>query len=115
MAFTDQDHVISCNGVVIWEAVTKPDQKDDGGQSWNLRIAVDPNAPEIAELNQLVQTALKNSTKPGVSLAAPGNNPISAIDPVKFPELPGKVCFSAGTTQQAPPVFDLNGAQLQPM
>lgn len=115
MAWTDDSHVLSCNGVIIWEAVTKPDTNDDGSLSWNLRIAVDPNAPEIAELQQLVQLGLKNSTKKGVTLANPGNNPISPIDLAKFPELPGRVCFSAGTRQGQPPVYDVNGAELQPM
>lgn len=115
MAWTDDSHVLSCNGVIIWEAVTKPDTNDDGSLSWNLRIAVDPNAPEVAELQQLVQLGLKNSTKKGVTLANPGNNPISPIDQSKFPELPGRVCFSAGTRQGQPPVYDANGAELQPM
>lgn len=115
MAWTDDSHVLSCNGVIIWEAVTKPDTNDDGSLSWNLRIAVDPNAPEVAELQQLVQLGLKNSSKKNVNPANPGNNPISPIDQSKFPELPGRVCFSAGTRQGQPPVYDINGAELQPM
>lgn len=115
MAWHDESHVITGNGVIIWEAVTKPDPKDDGGQSWNLRIAVPANAPELAELEALRQKALRDSNKKGVTVANPGNNPISDIDPVKFPELPGHKCFSAGTIQGAPPVYDANGAELQPM
>ena len=116
MAWTDDSHVLSCNGTVIWEAVTKPDVNEDQSQSWNLRIAVDPNAPEVAELNQLVELGLKNSSKKGVNLQTRGNHPISPIDAAKFPELPSHfVCFSAGTRQGQPPVYDLNGAELQPM
>lgn len=115
MAIVDDSHVLTMNGVIIWEAVTKPDANEDGSQSWNLRIAVDPNAPEIGELQQLVQKALRESPKKEVSLQAPGNNPISAIDVGKFPELPGRVCFSAGTRQGQPPVYDVNGALLNPM
>lgn len=117
MAWHDDSHVISCNGIVIWEAITKPDVKENGGgQSWNLRVAVDPAAPEMAELKELVQRALKASTKPNVNVRTPHNDPISAIDQAKFPELPAHyVCFSAGTTQGAPEVCDANGAPLQPM
>jgi U5 snRNP spliceosome subunit len=116
MAWHDDSHVITCDGVVIWEAITKPDVNEaSGNQSWNLRIAVLPNAPEVAELQQLVQKALRDSSKKGVSVANPGNNPISPIDAEKFPELPGRVCFSAGTIQGAPPVMDANGAELAPM
>lgn len=115
MAIVDDSHVLTMNGVIIWEAVTKPDDNDDGSKSWNLRIAVDPNAPEIAELQGLVQKALRESNKKEVSVSTPGNNPISPIDVGKFPELPGRVCFSAGTRQGQPPVYDANGALLNPM
>jgi len=116
MATPDIDHVLTMNGTIVWEAVTKPDVNDkDGSLTWNLRIAVNPNAPEIAELNALVQKTLRESTKPGVSLQFPGNNPISPIDLQKFPELPGTVCFSAGTRAGQPPVYDINGALLNPM
>lgn len=115
MAFTDNDHVLTCSGTIIWEAVTKPDVNEkSGNQSWNLRVAVDPNAPEVAELRQLIDKALRESPKPGVTVQRPGNNPIGQIDPTKFPELPGTyLVFSAGTIQGAPPVFDINGKQLE--
>lgn len=116
MAWHDDSHVITCDGVVIWEAITKPDiQESSGNQSWNLRIAVDPNAPEVSELQQLVQKALRDTNKKNVTVANPGNNPISPIDAEKFPELPGRVCFSAGTIQGAPPVMDANGSELAPL
>lgn len=117
MAWHDDSHVITCNGTVIWEAITKPDLiESSGNQSWNLRVAVDPASPEVAELQELVTRALKNSSKPNVNLTNKGNNPISNIDAAKFPELPSHwVCFSAGTIQGAPPVMDANGAELAPM
>ncbi|MNJ10749.1 hypothetical protein D3C77_49130 [compost metagenome] len=116
MAWHDDSHVITCNGIVIWEAITKPDVNEStGNQSWNLRIAVPANAPELAELEQLRQKALRDSNKKGVSVSNPGNNPISDIDAEKFPELPGHKVFSAGTIQGAPPVMDVNGAELTPL
>lgn len=117
MAWTDDSHVITCDGIVIWEALTNPDISDkDGSKSWNLRIAVDPAAPEVAELKQLHQKALRESKKPGVTVQRPGNDPISVIDAAKFPELPPHwVCFSAGTKQGAPVVMSIDGAEMQPM
>lgn len=117
MAWTDDSHVITCDGIVIWEALTNPDISDkDGSKTWNLRVAVDPAAPEVAELKQLHEKALRESKKPGVTLQRPGNNPISVIDAAKFPEIPSHwVCFSAGTKQGAPVVMSIDGAEMQPM
>lgn len=116
MAFTDSNHVITGNGVIIWEAVTKPDIKENSGkQNWNLRVAMPTAAVEVGELQQLVQQTLQASKDPQVSVSNPGNNPISPVDLSKFPELPETVCFTASTTQAAPPVFDANGKQLEPM
>lgn len=120
MAFYDQDHVITATGVVIWDGITSPDAIVRDGQNTgkfnhNLRIAVPAGAPENAELQKLVEQTLAGSTVQGVSLANPGNNPISNIDTSKFPELPGHVCFTAGTQLGAPPVVDANGKELQAM
>jgi hypothetical protein len=120
MAFYDQDHVITATGVVIWDGITSPDAIVRDGQNTgkfnhNLRIAVPAGAPENAELQKLVEQTLAGSTVQGVSLANPGNNPISNIDTSKFPELPGHVCFTAGTQLGAPPVVDVNGKELQAM
>jgi hypothetical protein len=120
MAFYDQDHVITATGVVIWDGITSPDAIVRDGQNTgkfnhNLRIAVPAGAPENAELQKLVEQTLAGSTVQGVSLTNPGNNPISNVDTSKFPELPGHVCFTAGTQLGAPPVVDVNGKELQAM
>jgi hypothetical protein len=117
MAFFDEQHVITCEGVVIWDGLTKPDEIESkpGSFSHNLRIAVKPGQPELAELEQLVQAALNASTEFKGKMPHGGNHPISPVDPAKFPELPGYVAFSAGTRLGAPEVVDANGATLQPM
>lgn len=117
MAFHDDKHVISMEGVVIWDGLTKPDpiESDPGNFSHNLRIAFKAGCPEQAELEQLVQAALAASQEFKGVMPHGGNHPISAIDPSKFPELPGYLAFSAGTRLGAPAVFDMNGAELQPM
>jgi hypothetical protein len=118
MAIVDDKHVISCDGVVIWEAITNPDpvESQPGKVSYNLRIAVLPNAPELAELNQLVRGALNESDFKGV-MPHGGNHPISPIDESKFAAhgLSGRVCFGAGTRLGAPKVYDINGQELQAM
>lgn len=118
MAFHDQDHVITAVGVVIWDGLTSPDAIVRDGQNTgkfnhNLRIAVPAGAPENAELQKLVEQALVNSTVQGVNPSSPGNNPISNIDLSKFPELPGHVCFTAGTQLGCPTVVDASGKELQ--
>lgn len=123
MSFHDEDHVITMEGVVIWEAITKPDVPDNDptAKNYNLRIAVMPNAPEIAELEQLVTKALHAQIKGGQGgcfngvMPHGGNHPISPIDAAKFPELPGRVCFTAGTRLGVPTIVNANGAELQPM
>lgn len=118
MAFHDQDHVITAVGVVIWDGLTSPDAivregQNTGKFNHNLRIAVVSGAPENAELQKLVEQALANSTVQGVNPQSPGNNPVSPIDISKFPELPGHVCFTAGTQLGCPTVVDANGKELQ--
>lgn len=115
MAWLDEDHVITMEGIVIWDAMTKPDVNDDGSKQHGLRIAVDPNHPEMADLRALIQKGLRESKKPSVNPNNPGNDPISPIDPSKFPELPGMVAFSAGTRLGAPTVYSADGAELSPM
>lgn len=107
--------VLTCNAIVIWDGLTKPDVKDDGTKTWNLRVAIPANSPELVELEALRQIGLKNSKKPNVTVANPGNNPVGDIEAAKFPELPGYKCFSASTTLGAPEVFNLDGAVLNPM
>lgn len=117
MAFHDDKHVITCDAIIIWDAITKPDpiESAPGQFSHNVRVAIRPDAPELAELNQLVQQALNNSPEFKGVMPHGGNHPISPVDPVKFPELPGYLAFSAGTRLGAPPVFNAQGAKLEAM
>ncbi|MNZ24092.1 hypothetical protein D3C78_412280 [compost metagenome] len=117
MAFHDDKHVITCDAVVIWDGLTKPDpiESEPGKFSFNLRVAVLPGQPEIAELEKLVQQALAEHKDFKGVMPHGGNHPISPVDPAKFPELPGHLAFSASTRLGAPPVFNMQGAQLEPM
>lgn len=115
MWVNEDKSVLTCNAIVIWDGLTKPDVKEDGTKTWNLRVAVPAGSAELVELEALRQIGLKNSKKPDVTVANPGNNPISDIEASKFPELPGYKCFSASTTLGAPEVFNLDGAVLNPM
>lgn len=117
MAFHDDKHVITCNAIIIWDGLTKPDpvEGEPGKFSYNLRVAVQPGQPELAELEQLVQQALRDHKDFKGTMPHGGNHPISPIDPAKFPELPGHLAFSAATRLSAPPVFNMQGAQLEPM
>lgn len=107
--------VLTGNVILIWDGLTKPDVKDDGSKTWNVRVAIPNNAPELQELEALRQQALRNSKKPNVTVSNPGNNPLTDIDLQKFPELPGHKCFSASTTRGPCDVFSIDGATLSPM
>ena len=41
MATPDIDHVLTMNGTIVWEAVTKPDVNDKDGSLTTVRV--DPN------------------------------------------------------------------------
>lgn len=116
--FIDDKHVVTCEGVIVWEGITTPDpiESKPGAVSHNLRIAVLPGAPELAELETLVQKALVESEFKGV-MPHGGSHPISPIDESKFGPLGlgGRLCFGAGTRLGAPKVFDLNGQELPAM
>ena len=47
--------------VVVWDGITRPEAQDDGGLKYTLKVAVPPNHPDIAILDQLGQTALQQS------------------------------------------------------
>ena len=118
MWVNSNESVLTGNAVIIWNGLTKPDTvKSEKGDylSWNLRVAMPSHAPEFAELEALRQKGLRESNKKEVSVASPGNNPVSDIDLAKFPELQGHKAFSASTTTGAPEVYDAHGNILSPM
>ncbi len=113
MSIFKNNHVITCAGIILWDGITKPEiDEKDGSLTHNLRIAIPTNAPELAELVQIANAALKDSAFKGV-LPPGGNWPIIDADVAKFgPTLAGHTAFTAKTRRGVPQVFDLNGAEV---
>ncbi len=115
MAFKGDKHVITCAAIVLWDGITKPETKDNGNISHNLRLAIPNHAPELAELRMLSNNALRESKWKGV-MPAGGNDPLMEADVEKFgPMLAGHTAFSCNTQRGIPPILDLNGAELSAM
>ncbi len=36
----DEKHVKVCRGFIVWDAITRPEQKPDGGNKYSLKIVV---------------------------------------------------------------------------
>jgi len=101
--------------IITWDGITNPEQKDGGGVSHNLRVAMPENAPEKAELDAIAQKALAESKWKGV-LPPGANMPFGAPDIEKLGNLvAGHTCFTASTYRGAPPVYDLAGNKLDPI
>lgn len=101
--------------IITWDGITSPEQKESGGVSHNLRVAMPDNAPEMAELQALAQKALVESKWKGV-LPAGANMPFGAPDIEKLGNLvAGHTCFTASTYRGAPPVYDVAGNKLDPI
>lgn len=114
MSFHDEKHVLTCDVIVLWDGITRPNTEGDK-PSYNLKCAIPANAAETAELEQLAQDALNDSEFKGV--LPPGANPaMMDVDATKFgPIVVNHKQFSASTTIGCPKVFDVNGNELAAM
>lgn len=97
---------------ILWDGMSKPDAKEGGAISHNLRVAIPNNAPERLEVQALADEALRVSKWKGV-LPPGGNMPMTPTDEAKFgPLVAGTQAFSASTQRGAPPVYDVAGNKL---
>ena len=111
----DEKHVI-VEGVVVWDGVTQPKNNDQGKMVHSLKVAIRPNAPELAEIEQLATAALQADSTMKGQLPTGGSWPIKLgtageIDPA----LVGYTPCNTKTYAGAPQVFDINGRQLTAM
>lgn len=113
------EHVITCPGVIVWDGITRPEDKrneksGESFQQYNLSIALPVNAPEVAELEQLLQKELASGEFKG-KFPAGGHWGIKPIDDGPLlPLLPGHVTVK-GVSYSPVQVFDANRNQLDPM
>lgn len=98
--------------VLTWDGLTNPEKNDDGSVAHNIGFAIADTAPEKAELDQLVQKALDESTFKGT--LPPGANPaMKPADVAKFGALlTGHHTANASTQRGLPPCFDEQGKQI---
>jgi hypothetical protein len=101
--------------IVLWDGMSKPEEKENGKLSHNLRVAIANNAPERLEVQALADQALANSKWKGV-LPAGGHMPLTDTDELKFgPLVANTQAFSASTQRGAPSVYDVAGNKLDPI
>lgn len=115
--YNEGKHVLTCNGIVLWDGVTKPEKQDDGSFKYSVKVAIPDMAPEKAELEQLATRTLNESDFKGV-MPAGGNWPVLPIDMSKFSadaaRLQGHISINA-KSNYIPDVYDVNGNSLDAM
>lgn len=115
----DTDHVLTCEGVIMWDGITQPETKDDGTVVHSLKIGISGASLERAELEDLAQRALAASPDFKGLLPPGGEWPVRDIDMSKFADdaatMSGRVSLNANTRLGAPQIFDINGQVLSAM
>src|SRR5690606_25450117 len=109
--------VVTSECLVIWDGLTKPepvkgrDGKPDS-QKFNIKVAVHPNHPEVAELRALIAEEVRKKYPNG-----PGRNFRHTLGPIgadEIPEIAGWLVFTATTYGALPPILDANGQDVPP-
>ena len=119
MFVNENQNVITCPGIILWDGVTNPGRDDKTGAIiHSLKIAIPESALEKTEIEQLAMTTLQNSEFKG-QFPVGGEWPIRAIDVSKLgdsaPLMNGRVAINANTRNGVPPVYDANGQELSAM
>ena len=115
----DQEHVLTCEGVIMWDGITDPETKDTGAVVHSLKIGIPGTSPERTELEALAQRTLEASPIFKGVLPPGGEWPVRDIDMAKYVEdaaiMTGRVALNANTRLGAPLVYDVNGQVLSAM
>ena len=110
----DKTHVRVDNCFVVWDGITRPEPKDDGGHRWNVKVVTRADNPDIAILEQMANTELQEGDFRGV-LPNGGMMPVGTAGATEFNGLfPGWRVVNC-STYRAPQVFDEQGAQMDAM
>lgn len=100
--------------VVVWDGIKSPEQTDQGGFKYTLKVVVNPNSPDLAILDQLGRQCLQESPFKG-NLPAGGHWIMKQAEAHEFNGMfPGWWVVN-GITYQQPQVFDEQGNILQAM
>ena len=113
--------VIIDNVVVVWDGINHPKTKDDAGNplerpKYSLGLAIHPQAPEVAEVNGLVDAAVKSDAKFKGKLPANAKVPFQTmIDGETLTEDFLQGCYKVNlNTVLTPKVYDLSGNLIDP-
>lgn len=117
MAKIDEKRVLAKGAVIVWEGITRPDTTPQGDIKHNLKVALRPGSPEIAELQALATAALVANSEMQGTLPPGGNWPLIVLEAGEKtdPTTVGFTAFNAKTGLGAPQVFDVNGQLLNAM
>ena len=100
------DETVKIENVILnWDGINKPETRDDGSKSFNVRFCAHPNAQEINELEQIAQKALQSGKFQG-NLPNGANWPLGTwADSDKLgPIVNGMMSIGAGSGRM-PPVY----------
>ena len=110
----DDKHVKIHGAFIVWDGITRPEQGHDGKPKYSLKVVVNPNNPDLADMNNLANATLQTSKFRG-QLPAGGRMPIGQARQDEFNGMyPGWVVLGCNT-QRLPDVYDENGGKLDPM
>ena len=52
--FSEGKHVLTCNGIILWDGITKPERDEKKGtMKYSIKVAIPEMAPEKVSLNSL--------------------------------------------------------------
>jgi len=114
MPIFDEKHVKVCGCTVLWDAMTKPDTNESGTKH-GFKVAVRPDNPDVALLEQLANAQLASGVFAGV-LPGNGTMPVGILGPHEFNgQFNGWKVFTSGTYRGAPPIYAEDGRKLDYM
>ena len=112
--FFDDSRVKIHGAIVVWNAITTPDQDQEGRPKYALKVVVNPNNPELAEFDQIANKTLVESEFKG-TLPHGGRMPRGVAGPDEFNGLYTGWTVLNCNTKRLPAVYDESGNVLDPM
>lgn len=107
----DDKHVLVEGATVVWDAITRPERRDDGSISHKLKVVIPAGNPAIAEIEQLAQQCLAESKWRG-NLPNGANWAIRPVQPGEYNnQFPGGYVINP-SSNRVPDIYDEAGQML---
>ncbi len=110
----DQTHVLVENAIVVWDAITRPDVRDDGSKSHKLKVVIPPGSQDAQLVEAMAAQCLQESKWKGV-MPNGGNFAINQVQPGEFNNMYNGGYVINPSTNRLPDIFDESGNRLDPM